>query len=48
MLFENFLIDPRSVIKPFEKGSGREFDQVLKPNRIHGQQRQVITGFLDA
>lgn len=43
---QQFLVDPRLVVKTFEVRGGRHLDEVVKAGLIHGQQREVRLGFL--
>ena len=44
---QQLAIDPRLEIKPFEKGGTGQLDQVLEAGAVLGQERQVVTGFLE-
>ena len=46
--FQQFLVDARLVIKALQERRRRQLDEVLKPNAVHRQQRQVIAGLFDA
>ena len=46
--FEQFLVDARPVVEALQKRGRRQFDEVLKPDAVHGEQRQVVAGLLHA
>ena len=45
---EQFFIDSRAVIKPFQVGQAGQFDEVFIPCKIFGQHDEIVGGFADA
>ncbi len=45
---QKLLVDAGAEIKTFQKGPRREFQEVLKPGAVFGQDRDVIAGLLRA
>ena len=40
---EQFLVDPRLVVKTFEKRGRSQLDQIAEPDAVFRQQRQMVT-----
>ena len=46
VLLEQFLVDTRLEVEPFQVGRRGHFEQVLEPGAVLAQQRQMVAGFL--
>src|SRR5690606_35104606 len=46
MVGQQLFVDPRLVIKAFEKRTARQFYQILKTNTVLGEQGKVVTRLL--